>query len=201
MTTLTASVPASATLPIVTTQLHDLPCPDEGHCDGCPWQDVGGYCEQPSTKRLFITNAFSLQMLSSDSFWMDDRLAIRRLTDEEAQRLLQVCSDAGYRLVSGVGHADTARVLSGILGTEVPMNRVSVDLGGSDLLLVGQYSGPRLPEGATKLPEGASIRWFTVQDISWKSYKDQMQWKGEPDPNRPGRALPSRTKKEDFVIS
>lgn len=202
MTTSLSTIAASTTiLPVVTTQLHDAPCPDEGRCDGCPYQSVGGFCEQPSTKRLFITNAFSLQMLSSDSLWMDDRLAIRRLTNEEAQKLLQVCSDAGYRIVSGVGHADTARVLSGILGTEVPMNRVSVDLTGSDLLLVGQYSGPRLPEGATTLPEGATIRWFTVQDVSWKSCDRPNTWNKKPDPNRPGCVMPCRQTRREFVIS
>lgn len=28
--------------------------------------------------------------------------------------------------------------------------------------IVGQYDGPRLPEGAIALPEGASIRWVFV---------------------------------------
>jgi hypothetical protein len=30
-------------------------------------------------------------------------------------------------------------------------------------LLVGQYDGPRLPEGATSLPEGATLTWFKVE--------------------------------------
>jgi hypothetical protein len=37
-----------------------------------------------------------------------------------------------------------------------------VSLVPGDRVLVGQYSGTRLPEGATTLPEGATIRWLVV---------------------------------------
>ena len=186
----------------VSTDLHDAPCPSEGNCDGCCWQSVGGFCEQPPSRRLLITNAFSLSMLAGDSLWMDDRLAIRRLSDEEARKLLEVCHEAKYRLVSGVGHADTANIFSGILGTKVPMNRVSVDLSGLDLLLVGQYSGPRLPEGTTELPEGASIRWFTVQNVTGQ-YIGRVpgeQWESQPDPEKTGCVRPWRKKLTDFIF-
>lgn len=185
----------------VTTTLHDAPCPHEGNCDGCPWQSVGGFCEQPPTRRLFITNAFSLGMLDGNSLWMDSRIAVRRLADDEARQLLAVCSEAGYRLVSGVGHADTANLFSNILGTGVPMNRISVDLTGLDLLLVGQYSGPRLPEGATSLPDGATIRWLTVQDVSAEYRHDDRQgWEKRPDPDRAGCFKPLRKKLIDFIF-
>lgn len=188
---------------LVSTSLHDAPCSSEGNCDGCGWQSVGGFCEQPPSRRLLITNAFSLSMLAGDSLWMDDRLAIRRLSDEEARKLLEVCAEAKYRIVSGVGHADTANIFSGILGTKVPMNRVSVDLSGLDLLLVGQYSGPRLPEGTTELPEGASIRWFTVQNVTGQyiGRVPDTKWESQPDPERKGRFRPLRKKLTDFIFS
>lgn len=193
----------AAVSPVVTTQLHDTPCPDEGHCcDGCCWQSVGGFCEQPATRRLFVLNAFSLSMLQSDSMWMDKRLAVRHLAEDEAKRLLEVCHEAKYRIVSGVGHADTARVFSGILKAEVPMNRVSVTFDGGDLLLVGQYSGPRLPEGATELPEGATIKWFTVQDAT-AEYIGRVpgeQWEKRPDPEKAGYVRPWRKKLADFIF-
>lgn len=178
-------------------------CEQEGKgCDGCCWQSIGGFCEQPAERRLFITNAFSLAMLAGDSLWMDDRLVIRRLADDEAKKLLAICHEAKYRLVSGVGHADTAKIFSGILGTEVPINRVSVDLSGLDLLLVGQYSGPRLPEGTTELPEGASIRWFTVQKNVQAEcgHDDRMKWEKRPDPEKEGRFRPQRKELADFVL-
>ena len=140
-------------------------------------------------------------MLQADSLWTDSRLAIRRLADDEARQLLQVCSDAGYRLVSSVGHADTARIFTGILGTEVPMNRISINLSGLDLILVGQYNGPRLPEGATSLPEGASIRWFTVQDVSAEyRHDDRQSWEKRPDPDRDGCFRPWRKRLTDFIF-
>lgn len=60
---------------------------------------------------------------------------------------------------SYVGHEDTAAILSEALGRIVEKNRDNLTLEIGDQLLVAQYSGPRLPEGATTLPEGASIRW------------------------------------------
>lgn len=199
-----ASVSVSTTIaPVISTQLHDDPCEQEGRgCDGCCWQSVGGFCEQPASRRLFVLNAFSLSMLQADSLWMDGRLAIRHLSDEEAQRLLAVCAEAKYRIVSGVGHADTARIFSGILGTEVPMNRVSIDFGGGDLLLVGQYNGPRLPEGTTELPEGASIKWLTVQDVTCEyiGRVPDTKWGKEPDPEKAGCFRPLRKKLADFIF-
>lgn len=186
-----------AAVSAISTNLHDTPCPDEGRCDGCCWQSVGGFCEQPPSRRLLITNAFSLSMLAGDNLWMDDRLAVRRLSDEEARQLLSVCAEAGYRIVSGVGHADTARIFSNTLGTEVPMNRINIDLSGLDLLLVGQYSGPRLPEGTTELPEGATIRWFTVQVVPANS--NHPVWEKQPDPERKSCFRPWRKKLADFL--
>ena len=65
-------------------------------------------------------------------------------------------------VVSVVGHADTAAVFSTVLGRDVPYNRATIKLADGDHLLVGQYIGPRLPEGATSLPEGATIEWWIV---------------------------------------
>jgi hypothetical protein len=40
---------------------------------------------------------------------------------------------------------------------------VSVALASGDEAVVAQYVGPRLPEGATALPEGANFSWFLVR--------------------------------------
>ena len=63
---------------------------------------------------------------------------------------------------SAVGHADTARVFAAALERPVEANRVTVALARGERALVGQYVGPRLPEGATALPEGARIDWLLV---------------------------------------
>jgi len=67
-----------------------------------------------------------------------------------------------YEFKSIVGHENTAKLLSDILGTSVPFNRETIRLEVGDTLYVAQYFGPRLPEGATVLPEGASFRYFAI---------------------------------------
>ena len=100
---------------------------------------------------MVILNAFSLNMIVGNA-----DIEIREITRAMAASLAPAC-------VSAVGHADTAAVFSSVLGVTVPCNRVTVALEDGDLALVGQYSGPRLPEGATSLPEGAAIKWMVVE--------------------------------------
>lgn len=99
---------------------------------------------------MFLLNAFSLNMLNGDA-----DVHVREVSLDTARNLARVCTSA-------VGHADTANVFADVLGVPVSCNRVSVTLGDGDAALVGQYSGPRLSEGATTLPEGATIKWMVV---------------------------------------
>lgn len=99
---------------------------------------------------MFLLNAFSLNMIVGNA-----DIAVREITKDVAASLAADCTSA-------VGHADTAAVFSNVLGVEIPCNRVTVALKEGDVALVGQYSGPRLAEGATTLPEGATIKWVVV---------------------------------------
>ena len=99
---------------------------------------------------MFLLNAFSLNMLNSNA-----DVHVRQVSLETARNLAKVCTSA-------VGHADTAAVFADVLGVPVPCNRVTVSLKEGDVALVGQYSGPRLAEGAVSLPEGATIKWLVV---------------------------------------
>jgi len=101
---------------------------------------------------VYLANAFSINMLPRTCVWV----RFERITVEEARQVLR----NGF--VSAVGHADTARLFTNLLGIEVVPNRATVALWPSDALIVGQYSGPRLPEGSTTLPEGATIEWWHV---------------------------------------
>jgi len=94
----------------------------------------------------YLSNAFSLQM--QGSFF--------------AETTPISIGDVPRDVCSIVGHADVAAVMSNLLGFAVPVNRVSVSLQPGDILYVGQYIGPRLPEGTTKLPQGAKISWYRV---------------------------------------
>lgn len=60
-----------------------------------------------------------------------------------------------------VGHAETAAVISSRLGVDVPFNRAHGTI--ENEAIIAQYVGPRLPEGATSLPEGAEIRFFLAK--------------------------------------
>lgn len=102
---------------------------------------------------MYICNAFSLNMLTSPAA----EIFTRPLSIEDVQDF-----NAHNPLVSVVGHADTAAVFSTVLGFPVSENRISLKLASDDALIVGQYTGPRLPAGATELPEGATIEWMLV---------------------------------------
>src|SRR5690606_28759798 len=104
-------------------------------------------------------NAFSLNMLNTS---VPTQVDITPLTLEGARALLA----DGFS--SAVGHESTAQVLSEPLGLKVAMQRVTVSLDSTSTLRVAQMKGPRLPEGATTLPEGATIEWLLVEPRSWE---------------------------------
>jgi hypothetical protein len=99
--------------------------------------------------KMFIANAFSLQMLSKFPAHVDI---------EE----IAVADVAKLDLESAIGHADTAAVLSNMLEKDIKPNRVNVQLQPGDSIIVAQLMGGRLPEGATTLPEGFSFKFFKV---------------------------------------
>lgn len=98
-----------------------------------------------------LSNAFSFNMLTSE----EGTLHFKEIPREEAAAYARGATSA-------VGHPDTAALLGNTLGTEVACNRDTVLLQRGDTLLVGQYTGERLPPGATTLPAGARIRWILV---------------------------------------
>ena len=102
-----------------------------------------------------ITNAFSINMLNGST-----NLKFIQLDETEARWIVQ-----NFQYSSAVGHADTAAVLSTVLEVDVPMNRTTLQMERGVGLLVGQYKGPRLEEGTTALPEGATIEWWLVRQV------------------------------------
>jgi len=97
---------------------------------------------------VYLGNAFSLQMLK----------AFPAQVSVEEVDAAEVPAEA----VSVIGHADTAAVVSDILGRDVQPNRVAISLERGDELYVFQLFGGRLPEGATSLPEGFSYKFLRV---------------------------------------
>jgi len=67
------------------------------------------------------------------------------------------------RLVNAIGHPSFDAVVRAQLGVHLPQGeRFTVALWEGDQAIVAQYIGPRLPEGATELPEGARIEFRKV---------------------------------------
>ena len=135
---------------------------------------------------IYINNVFSLNMLPSGAVSESVEIDLDRLRDAIADSSSNKSSldDEGehtgssYRSLksdvkSVVGHADTAAVLSTLLGVGIIFNRESIILSPDDTLYVAQYSGARLPEGATELPEGSKFRWFMVKMIE-KPAREQV---------------------------
>ena len=99
---------------------------------------------------MYLLNAFSISMLTLPASARFETVSLAE------------ASEMASKLTSAVGHADTANIFASLLGQEVPVNRINVSLAPGQVALVGQYTGPRLPEGATTLPEGATITWVKV---------------------------------------
>lgn len=106
---------------------------------------------------IILANAFSVQMLTelSDG-WIP--VTFQEISTADAKELL---SDG---FTSAIGHADTSTVVSGILGIEVPTNRISIELKElNDIIIIAQIVGGRLPEGATTIPDGMKIKFIRTQ--------------------------------------
>ena len=93
---------------------------------------------------VFISNAFSLQMLSSDCM-----ISVEEISEDDF-------NNVKHNAVSVVGHKDTANVLG------VEFNRENISLNKGDVLYVAQIVGGRLPEGATTLPDGFKFKFLKV---------------------------------------
>jgi hypothetical protein len=108
---------------------------------------------------LYITNAFSLNMLPEEPVL---NIQVYSLESDLAARCELINSRYDHDVKSIVGHKDMATLITMALQTPVEFNRETVVLEDGDQLLVAQYTGERLPEGTTALPEGSTITWKHV---------------------------------------
>ena len=101
----------------------------------------------------FITNAFSINMISDLG-----KVRVEFVPTD-------VCN-IPKDVQSAIGHADIAAVISNDLGVELAPNRINNQLKKGETIYVAQYVGPRLPEGAVSLPEGATIKYYKVDVLT-----------------------------------
>ena len=113
---------------------------------------------------IYLSNAFSLQM-SGGNTTSTEPVGVEEVRRECVTHTRPSYNDEGGSALTAksiVGHADIAKIISGLLNCTVPVNRQSICMEFGDVLYVGQYVGPRLPEGCTTIPEGAKIEWYKV---------------------------------------
>ena len=100
--------------------------------------------------KIIICNAFSLNMLKGFS---------TNIKTEELS-IPQVQEELNNGFESAMGHS--TELVSEVLGMDIPQNRTSNKIQDGESILVAQYVGPRLAEGAIQLPEGATLKFIKV---------------------------------------
>lgn len=100
-----------------------------------------------------IGNAFSLQMLTTLPARVNIGTIPKHCVAEAAKQ---------GTLESVIGHADTVTIVNKDLGSNLTVNRVNTKLAKGELMVIAQFMGGRLPEGATSLPEGVSLVYLLV---------------------------------------
>lgn len=110
--------------------------------------------------KVYICNAFSLSMIDREKQLTNPRKIIP-LKLEEVKAILSM---RDVETVAAVGHLNTAQIIAEMLGLPVEKvyDRKTIKLKDEDGCVIAQYVGPRLPEGATELPKGATIEWWGV---------------------------------------
>lgn len=110
----------------------------------------------------YLANSFSLNMIKGRGLFQSEPITL-----EAARRLL-----GDKEIINAIGHPETDAVVRETLGEFLPAGqRISLVLQPGDELIVAQYRGPRLPEGATELPLGAIIEFILVYihaPVAWE---------------------------------
>lgn len=109
-------------------------------------------------RKVYIANAFSIQMLDFDGDNVDYDVKIFPMSIGAVRHIWEDKID----VISAIGHADTAAVVTDILGHYIEAQRINVTLHKGDQLVVAQLIGGRLPEGALHLPDNYRIKFFGV---------------------------------------
>jgi len=116
--------------------------------------------------KTIITNAFSLNML--DRKRGQTKFVFTPISLREAVIIARRTNN----LTVGIGHENTAAIVAELLNRKadtkawqaIAKTRPNVSANDNQLL-VAQYTGPRLQEGAKQLPEGAVIEfWHIVEE-------------------------------------
>lgn len=131
--------------------------------------------------KTYILNAFSTNMISRDC-----GVEFRPLSLEAAKSFILESKFANREIISGVGHESTAKIVSQLLGIQVPMNRINVLLDDGDNGLIMSL-GFRSEEGKIYTEEelkafvdAGRIKFhkFTIKALEPEQMPDMSQNEG-----------------------
>ena len=100
--------------------------------------------------KSYLTNSFSINMIEEQNDTTN--VIFEKITPD------QIPADAE----SQIGHDDMRQYLEEVLHRKVEKSRANCKLAPDTVIYVAQYIGPRLPEGAIHLPEGAKVIFYKV---------------------------------------
>jgi len=117
---------------------------------------------------VYVSNSLSINMLEDKT-----ALEVEAISVEEVKKILQWELDHGRQFVSSVGHEPTAKLMTKLLGIEIPFNRIAVKLKTWDTLLVFQI--------LQRLPEGVVLDEEAVKAVPHKWYRINVlpEWAGD----------------------
>lgn len=118
---------------------------------------------------FIVCSTFTLSMLDRETQTGTAGRAPAALSASEFKAFLEYQQKRGIEvpIESAVYSPELAKLLGDQLGISLPVcqdsaPRPRVRSQDKVRLLVGEYIGPPLPEGATELPEGAHIEWWLI---------------------------------------
>ena len=112
--------------------------------------------------RIYLSNAISMNMFDIEKYAL---LRIEKYDVEKVKRTIEYAKENGM-FISAVGHESTAKVLTAIIGVEIPANRIAIKYEPGDLIIVAQLKSGRIPEGAVLTEEELKNLKFEFYGIS-----------------------------------
>lgn len=101
---------------------------------------------------VYLANSFSFQMCNGTN---RGKINFEVVPASDVVLLLE-----NNHFISAVGHEETAKFLSDLLGIYIPYNRISIRLDNHDVLIVAQYINGRITDGIKLTPD--SFKFYKV---------------------------------------
>jgi hypothetical protein len=112
-----------------------------------------------TTKRTFVSNAFSMNMVEAKFAEAAFDIMVDPLTPEQAGQYIRENAES---MVYSMGNPVTVELANRMCNTEIPVDHAQIDMKNGDNMIVFQYNGPKLIPGRPA-PAGGSFRIFMLE--------------------------------------